>query len=57
MNLIIILWKVESGKTLLEFEDNLKIFSLNGAEIGNFTIGVNQTIYKGQKCFNIKAIR
>lgn len=44
-----------SDKSLLEFEDNLNIFSLNGTEIGNFTIKVDSIIYKNQKCFRVVA--
>lgn len=46
---------VNSDKTLLEFEDNLKIFSLEGSDIGEFTIKVGPIIYKNQKCFRVSA--
>lgn len=46
---------VNSDKTFLEFEDDLKIFSLNGDEIGKFTIQVTPTIYKNQRCYRINA--
>lgn len=46
---------IGSDKSLLEFEDNLKIFSLDGAEIGEFTIRVSPIIYKNQKCFRVCA--
>ena len=40
---------------ILEFEDDLKIFSLSGSEIGTFEISVKPIIYKNEDCFNVKA--
>ncbi len=44
-----------SDKSLLEFQDLLQIFSLNGEPIGEFTINVTSIIYKHQRCFLVQA--
>ncbi|CAF0970059.1 unnamed protein product [Brachionus calyciflorus] len=46
---------VRNDLRILEFEDDLKIFSLSGSEIGNFHISVKPLIYKNENCFNVKA--
>jgi hypothetical protein len=42
---------------LLEFEDALKIFSLNGIEIGTFNITVSPLIHQRKNCFRVIAKR
>lgn len=46
---------INSDKCLLEFEDNLKIFSLTGDAIGDFNIKVTSTLFKNQRCFRVHA--
>lgn len=46
---------VRNDLRILEFEDDLKIFSLSGKEIGSFQISVKPLIYKNENCFNVKA--
>ena len=49
--------KVENDMRLLEFEDALKIFSLNGIEIGTFNITVSPLIHQRTNCFRVIAKR
>ena len=39
----------------VQFEDDLKIFSLSGNEIGNFSISVTPDVYRNMQCFKVKA--
>lgn len=49
--------KVNNDLRVLEFEDELKIYSLNGNEIGTFSISVSPFIFKNINCFKVKAKR
>ena len=48
---------VRNDLRMLEFEDNLIIESLSGAEIGTFSVTVKPVLYQRQNCFKVEAHR
>jgi hypothetical protein len=55
--LCLYLFQAISDLTALEFDDNLKVYSLSDNEIGDFSVRVKQVVYKNQDCFQINAKR
>jgi hypothetical protein len=47
--------KARHDLRFVQFEDNMRIFSLSGIDIGDFSISITPSVYRNMQCFKVKA--